>query len=180
MKDPLVVAYIAERAELLSRISQPAVDTRHAAAFVQLRDHLRELYRVFRSDFGSVTLERIQILINVHEGRAPPIRQVSRFDLMEAVEKILKSEFKTGGELKKSVSEELSESIKLRDAADLARQDEEVVAQKAQRRVSRVRTPVCWNCHRRLDNRLSEECPGCGWIICQCGACESNCNARKG
>ena len=36
MKDPLVVAYIAERAELLSRVSPPPVDSRHAKAFVSL------------------------------------------------------------------------------------------------------------------------------------------------
>ena len=26
------------------------------------------------------------------------------------------------------------------------------------RPVKRIRTPVCWSCHRQLDNRLPEEC----------------------
>jgi len=180
MKDLLILAYIAERAELLSRVSPPPVDARHAEAFKRLRDHLRELYRVFRSDFGSVTLERIQNLCDIHAGRTPPLRQLSTFEVSEAAEKILAAEFKSGDELKRSVVAELSDLIKARHVAHMARQANEEVARKLQRQVGRVRTPVCWSCHRQLDNRLSAECVACGWIICLCGACDSNCNGRKG
>ena len=178
MKDPLVLAYIADRADLLSRVAPPPIDDRHARAFERLRDHLRELYRVFRSDFGTVTLERVQNLNDIHAGRTPPLRHVARFELTEAVDKILATEFKSGDELKTTVAAELSELIKARHAAHLARQAEDEAARRMQKQVSRVRTPVCWNCHRQLDNRLSAECATCGWIICLCGAC--GCGSKKG
>jgi hypothetical protein len=33
------------------------------------------------------------------------------------------------------------------------------------------RTTHCWSCKERLDNNHDLECSGCGWIICECGAC---------
>lgn len=29
----------------------------------------------------------------------------------------------------------------------------------------------CWSCKEELDNHRELECAGCGWIICECGAC---------
>lgn len=29
----------------------------------------------------------------------------------------------------------------------------------------------CWACKELLDNSQDLECAGCGWIICECGAC---------
>lgn len=29
----------------------------------------------------------------------------------------------------------------------------------------------CWACKESLDNNHDLECIGCGWIICECGAC---------
>ena len=33
------------------------------------------------------------------------------------------------------------------------------------------RTAHCWACKELLDNNQDLECSGCGWIICECGAC---------
>lgn len=33
------------------------------------------------------------------------------------------------------------------------------------------RTTHCWSCKESLDNHHDLECAGCGWIICECGAC---------
>lgn len=39
------------------------------------------------------------------------------------------------------------------------------------RRASRRRITHCYACRRMLDNQADEECSGCGWIVCECGAC---------
>ena len=35
----------------------------------------------------------------------------------------------------------------------------------------RHRVAHCWFCRGPLDNAVDLECVGCGWILCQCGAC---------
>jgi hypothetical protein len=37
--------------------------------------------------------------------------------------------------------------------------------------LGRGRITHCYNCKRHLDNSIDVECAGCGWIICECGAC---------
>ena len=104
MKDLLILEYIADRAELMSKVAVPKIDERHEEAFTRLRDHLRELYRVYKKDFGAVTLERIQNFCEIYEGRTPPPRFISRFETMETAEKILALKFHTGTDLKDTVA----------------------------------------------------------------------------
>ncbi len=33
------------------------------------------------------------------------------------------------------------------------------------------RSANCWRCRSSVNNSINLECGGCGWIICQCGAC---------
>jgi hypothetical protein len=36
----------------------------------------------------------------------------------------------------------------------------------------KIRVTHCFACKSHLDSRLQLECSECGWIVCQCGACE--------
>jgi len=33
------------------------------------------------------------------------------------------------------------------------------------------RATHCYACHGRLESTIEFECMGCGWLLCQCGAC---------
>jgi hypothetical protein len=37
----------------------------------------------------------------------------------------------------------------------------------------------CWNCSSGLDNSVNPECPACGWIQCECGACGCGYSAHR-
>ncbi len=39
----------------------------------------------------------------------------------------------------------------------------------------KTRETNCWNCKHIINNKINLECSECGWIICFCGACRSNC-----
>jgi len=42
------------------------------------------------------------------------------------------------------------------------------------------RSSHCWRCKNHVDNSYDKECNECKWIICRwCGACSSNCIAKK-
>lgn len=41
---------------------------------------------------------------------------------------------------------------------------------------SGTRVSNCWNCKQPIATGLNPDCDSCGWLICDCGACEEGCS----
>ena len=69
----------------------------------------------------------------------------------------------------------IEEKSKLEEAKLIRRHKEWVeskgITYKGHRESHRFRKAYCYSCTNQIDNRSNKECTGCGWIICNCGAC---------
>ena len=70
-----------------------------------------------------------------------------------------------------------AEEWRARNAAEAEQARKAAEAKKTRR--GATRQAKCWQCKAPLDNTVDSTCLTCGWIICSCGACASECRTGR-
>ncbi len=177
MKSPIrdkVYDYLSPKVELLATLTKtPQYTNEQHAAVTKITNHLRAAYSVFGSDFGDVTLERVQGYVQrfSHCKVSDPDHRVGSI-VRTAIDQVLSANWASP----KLIVEEMIEAVRKEAMSNHARKfiTRGLPPPQIIRSIKHHRTPNCYACHDHLDNRVNVECEACGWIICLCGACGCN------